>query len=304
MQKISNTYILILLLCFSYGGVLQAQDVKVKAGFLRDTIRLGDQVDYFLVARYPSQLTVLFPDSVHSFDPFEFYRKHYFPTQTIQGESCDSVVYRLYSFDVADIQYLTLPVFVVNARDCTMYVPLRDSVFLKSVLEGAVPDSVSAQDLPLKTNTLYQKVATLFNYPILLITLGSLLGISILVWIFFGKRIRKYFKLKTLNKNHSKFIETYTHYLTQLKTKFTPQQTEVTLSHWKKYLEQLEKVPYTKLTTRETIKLEKDDKLGESLHTLDRAIYGNHTTVMEPLVYLQRVADKRFSKKLEEVKHG
>lgn len=293
-----------ILFLFIVPTLLQAQEVKIKAGFIQDSLRLGDQLDYYLVARYPSQLTVLFPDSIFDFSPFEFHKKNYFPTETIQGESYDSVVYRFYSFEVDDIQYLALPVFSVNARDCTVYVSPKDSVFLKSMVEATVLDSVTAQDLPLKTNTLYQKVYQLFNYPILLIAGGSLIVISILTWIIFGKRIRKYLKLKKLKKEHSKFTESYASIVTPLRDRFVVDKTETALSLWKKYLEHLERKPYTKLTTRETIRLENDEELGKSLHLLDKAIYGNSTSVMPSLEHLHRVANERFNKKVEEVKHG
>lgn len=293
----------IVLICFLYAGGY-AQQVNSHAGFVQDSIRLGDPIDYYLVARYPSQLTVLFPDSLFGFEPFEFISKRYYPTITKQGESYDSAVYTFTTFEIASIQYLQLPVFAVHASDCTRYDPLRDSVFLKSMIQGPVPDSVSAQDLPLKVNTLYKKVFFLFNYPILLIVVGSLIVLTIFIWIAFGKRIKKYFRIKKLKKNHIKFQELFTRQKDQLKTRFTVDQTETALSEWKKYLEKLEQKPYTKMTTRETIALEKDEKLGTSLHLLDRAIYGNETAIVKPLEHLQQIASDRFIKKLEEVNHG
>ncbi|MDH4296632.1 MAG: hypothetical protein OEV74_10155, partial [Cyclobacteriaceae bacterium] len=80
--------------------------------------------------------------------------------------------------------------------------------------------------------------------------------------------------------------------------------TENALSQWKKYMEQLEARPYTKLTTRETLQLEKNESLGHNLHVIDGAIYGHNTTVIESLEHLKAFADQRFSQKLEEVKHG
>jgi hypothetical protein len=69
-------------------------------------------------------------------------------------------------------------------------------------------------------------------------------------------------------------------------------------------MEQLESRPYTKLTSRETTQMENNEVLGKNLHSIDGAIYGHSTTVLEPLEDLRRYADQRFAKKLEEVKHG
>ncbi len=298
---ILKIYLLIIVSCPVFNTTAQ---VQLSAGFIQDSIRLGDQLDYYLTARYPSNLNVIFPDSTFSFNPFEFHRKKYQPTVTQQGESYDSVVYQLFTFEIDDIQYLSLPVFVINEKDCTRYVPIRDSILLTTMVKEPIADSVSAQDLPLLTNTAYQRVSFLLNYPILLIALCILLVVSITGWILFGKRIRKHFRLKRLQKNHSKFISAFSENLHRLQSQFTTEQTEAAFSLWKKYLEQLEGKPYTKLTTRETIILEQDEQLGKSLKAVDRAIYGRSTEVLEPLAHLKNVAESRFKKTIEDLRNG
>ena len=302
MQRLVR--IIFLFLFYSLANITLAQDVIVKGAFLQDSARLGDRLDYYLVARYPSELTVLFPDSTFQFDPFEFASKRYFQTQTQEGQSYDSVLYQFFTFDISDVQYLSLPVFSVGKSDSVTFTPLRDSVILISLIGGPVPDSVSAQELPLKTNTVYQRVSYLLNYPLFLISMGILMVAVLLIWIFFGKRIRKYFRIKKLYKNHKKFSTSFNELIIELKAQFEVKKTEYAVSLWKKYLEQLEHKPYTKLTTRETIALEKDEILGKSLQLLDRAIYGSNTLISTPLENLQQIADTRFLKILEEVKHG
>ena len=296
-----------LLLILSIGcacHALYAQEVIVKGAFLQDSAQLGDQVDYYLVAKYPSDQLILFPDSTFQFEPFEYSSKKYFQTRTTKGISYDSAVYRLYTFDISEIQFLALPVFLIGKQDSIIYETKRDSLFLKSLITEPIPDSTNAQNLPLKTNTLYERVYFLFNYPIVMGLLGSLLIISLLVWVIFGKRIRKYFKLKKLYKTHAHFQESFSKLLMQVKEQFAAEKAEKALSIWKKYLEQLEHKPYTKLTTKETISLEKDEKLGTSLKLIDKAIYGHDTSVLPSLEHLHVVANDRFMKKIEEVKHG
>jgi hypothetical protein len=295
-------FILFILIILVHGKVV-GQEIKVNGGFLKDSAQIGEPVGYYLSASYPQALNVLFPDSVFAFTPFEYNRKSLYPTVTSNGISRDSVVYYLSTFEVQKIQLLSLPIFVTTARDCTTYAPPADSLRLIELV-ASVPDSVAAPQLPLKTNTLYEKVFSDINYIIAVIVAGSLVIISLLVWIFFGKRIAKHFRLKRLKKAHENFLQLFSDNLQQLNTLFSSEKTEATISLWKKYLEQLERRPYTKLTTRETLQIIPDENLAASLKQVDRAIYGHQTTVAESLTELKKFADERFQKKFEEVKHG
>ena len=279
------------------------QDVLVRSGFFKDSLRVGDQTGFYLTAEYPSSLSVLFPDSAFNFAPFEYERRTYFPTRTANGKSYDSVIYYLSTFEIDPVQSLSLPVFQLNPMDCTAVTSLRDTILLTELVKN-LPDSVSAETLPLKVNTAYQDVMYLFNYPILIGVVCLLVVVTVVTWIVFGKRIRKHYRLKRMHKAHQKFLEAYTGQVENVKTAFSAITTESALSQWKKYMEQLEARPYTKLTTRETLRLEKNELLGKNLHAIDGAIYGHDTRVIESLEGLKSFANQRFAKKLEEVKHG
>ena len=284
--------------------VINAQEIKVSGGFLKDSVHIGESVAYYVSASYPKTLTVLFPDSVFSFTPFEFTKKTFYPTVTTKGISRDSVIYYLSTFEIETVQYLSLPVFVTSARDCTAFTPVPDSVYLIELVTTPPSDSVSAQALPLKTNTVYQKVFSEFNYIITIIAVGIFLMLTGVIWMVLGKRILKYFRVKKLKKSHLKFLRSFTNNFQQLSTLFSPEKAENAISLWKKYLEQLEQRPYTKLTTLETIQMIPNEKLGTSLQMIDRAIYGNQTSVIDPFQELKKFAEERFSKKLEEIKNG
>jgi len=284
-------------------GVSVAQEVTVRGGFFLDSLSVGDETGFFLSATYPRSLNVIFPDSTFAFDPFEFNGKRYFPTQTTNGKSYDSVIYYLSTFEVDRIQQLSLPVFQLNPQDCTIFTSNVDTVLLKQLVKN-IPDTLTAQNLPLKVNTIYEDVPYLFNYPVLFISIAVLLVVISVGWIFFGKKIRRHFKLKKMSKAHQRFLETYNQQVETIKSAFSSTHTENALAHWKKYMEQLESRPYTKLTSRETTQLENNEVLGRNLHSIDGAIYGHNTTVLEPLENLKQYADQRFAKKLEEVKHG
>ena len=294
-------------LCFSLvliGAMsIHAQEVRVHSGFLVDSLAIGDEGGYFLTARYPSELNILFPDSTYNFAPFEYVRKVYFPTKTAGGQSYDSAIYYLSTFEIDKLQSVSLPVFQFTERDTATYASPRDTVRLIELVKN-LPDTLAVQNLPLKTNTAYQLVPFLFNYPILMIVLGVLLVAALIGWFIFGKRIRKHYRIKRMEKAYQKFIGTFTNHVNEIRQSFSPSRAEHALVEWKRYMEHLEARPYTKLTTRETMRMENDETLGSNLHTIDGAIYGHNTSVVEPLEHLKTFAHQRFAKKIEEVKHG
>ncbi len=297
-----KSFCFLLLFCVST-TIVNAQDVLVHSGFLRDSLSIGDETGYYLTATYPSDLNILFPDSTYQFSPFEFYRKVYFTTETHSGKSYDSAIYYLSTFEVEKLQSLSLPVFQLNEMDTTIYNSPRDTIMLSEYVKN-LPDTLSAQNLPLKVNTAYQNVSFLFNYPILFIIVGVLLVVAVAGWLIFGQRIRKHYRLKRMQKIHQKFLETYTGEVETIKKAFSTARTENALVEWKRYMEHLESRPYTKLTSRETTRLEKDETLGKYLSAVDGAIYGHNKSVIESLEQLKAFAQQRFSKRLEEVRHG
>jgi hypothetical protein len=153
-------------------------------------------------------------------------------------------------------------------------------------------------------NTAYQKVPFLFNYPVFVVVAIGILLIAMIFFVVFGKGIRRHYRLKRLRRNHEKFVKEFGDKLATVSAAASAANTEATLTVWKKYLEQLEGWPYTKLTTRETMIMEKDESLGKSLQQIDRAIYGHEGAVLQPLTSLRDYANKKFNRKLDEVKHG
>ena len=291
------------LLCCVFQLTANAQEIKVTSGFVKDSVEIGEPVAYYLAARYPESVMALFPDSTFSFAPFEFSKKAFFPTKTTMGISYDSAVYELRTFEIDPVQFLSLPVYVTTARDCTAFESERDSIFLIEQIKIPASDTVTLKNLPLKSNTLYERVRMQFNTLILMIVLGVLLVAGIITWIFFGKRIIRHYKMKRLEKKYLKFLGEFNDQIESASKVFSREKTEAALSSWKKYLEQLERKPYTKLTTREVVKMDDDKNLGITLAAIDNAIYGHQTAVAEPFSALKLIAQQRFTKKLEQIRH-
>jgi hypothetical protein len=280
-----------------------AQDVKISGGFLSDSIKIGEQTAFYLSVRYPSNLNILFPDSAADFAPFEYQKRKYFPTRTENGISKDSALYYVTTFEVDKVQGLSLTAYILNDRDCTSYASNTDSLRLTELV-AQIPDSIQVQKLPLIENTRYEPVNLEFNYLVAMIALAIVLILILVMWIFFGKRIQRYFKTRRLLKKHRAFTTAYSHSVDQIQKTFNPVSAEGALSLWKKYLEQLEARPYTKLTSREMLALLNDEPLAVNLRNIDQAIYGHNTSVVDSLQHLRVVADQRFNQKLQKLKHG
>lgn len=278
--------------------------VTLRSGFVQDSLIVGDEVAYYLSATYPRNLQLLFPDSTFSFQPFEFQRKQYFTTQTHDSLSYDSTVYFLSTFEVELVQHLQLPAFILHQKDCTTLLATRDSLALQQLVTQPLPDTVKAETLPLISNTAYEPVDWLLNYPLLLYISAGLLLLALLGWLLFGKRIRKHFAVKRLRKQHELFVKSFNEQVNHLKTQFSSQQAEHLLSIWKKYMEGLDTKPYTKLTTKETAALLQNQLLGDCLRIIDSAVYGHNRQVEEPLLRLREHAVQTFQQKLDQVAHG
>jgi hypothetical protein len=275
----------------------------VSGHFTEDSLSIGQVIPYSLAVRYPYSQQVLFPDSTFSFAPFELNDKLFFTTKTKDGISYDSVVYLLTTFEIDSIQRLQLPVFVLQGKDCVAVYSGPDSIFLQYRV-ASVPDSVSTEKLPLKTNTLYQNVKWIFNYPVLMIIVAAIIGFGIVIWVIFGKRIRKYFTLRRLHKDYEEFMARFNRVTDKLGSEFSVRKAEEALVVWKSYMEDLEKSPYTKFTSREILRIAADPSLDQALRSIDRGIYGGIASTLEPFKLLQSYSLQRFKKKEEEVKHG
>jgi hypothetical protein len=294
--------LLFLWLIFIVTATTAQETINVRGGFFEDSIKVGNAARFYLTARYPSKINILFPDSTFEYAPLEFNKKEYFTTETTNGISYDSVIYHLKAFEIDSLQALSLPVFQINKSDCTLHASNVDTIKL-TFITGVV-DTIAVHKLPLKDQANFHPIDVPFNYPVLVFVVGTFLIVIAALWFLFGKRIKRHYKIKRMVKAHQAFIAGFEQKLGSVTRQYSPLSTEDTLVHWKRYLEQLERIPYTKLTSREIQRLEKNDNLGKTLHGIDEAIYGHNTQVSMLFESLRTFAEQRFNKKLEEVKHG
>ncbi|MEM9389925.1 MAG: hypothetical protein AAGA02_05595 [Bacteroidota bacterium] len=281
----------------------QAQEVKVNGYFEEDSIKLGIPTPFVLTASYPSDIDIVFPDSLFNFDPYELDSKWYTPTRTIDNISYDSAVYYLTSFEIDSVQYHQMPVFQVLAGDSLIYSTINDSILFQHVVTE-IPDSITAESIPLKENTTYKRVNLAFNYPYFIIGAVILIILLTIIILVFGKSIKRSFLLRKLGKGHRQFMTYFESVLNSNKNE--KEKAEAIILSWKKYLEKLENRPYTKSTTKEIIANYKFDQIEGALKGIDMALYApdRQAELSQSFQQLKDFSQQQFESKIEEVKNG
>jgi hypothetical protein len=298
--------VLLCLLGLSFSGFAQTDTLVVTSGrFLSDTIKVGLPVQYALSSRHLAATQVIFPDSGFAFGPFEWVGKKYFPTRTDRlGISTDSAVYTLVSFQLEDVQRLALPVYVVQPRDCTAVFAAADSVFLKRLV---APESAAQ----LRTNTRPAAVPQQANYPLFAGIVAGILLLAGVVYLSFGKRIMKQYKLFRMGRHHRGFVNDYEKLVRRIRQQVDVATVANAVVIWKEYMEWLEERPFSTYTTKEIVEILPDQGLAEALQETDRVIYAqmpseNSFRSVRTLEYiaLRRYREKRAqleSRKAREV---
>jgi hypothetical protein len=293
-----HTGILSLFLVFSFS--IGAQDVSVKGSFLRDTVKIGEEVPYSLSVLYPRSLNVIFPDSTYDYQLFEYHTRDYFQTISDSSLSFDSVIYYLSTFEIDTVQYLQLPIYIQQEEDCIAVYTSPDSINLFHIIRE-MPDSVK-----LKENTSFFKISDRFNYPVFLLILGVFLLLTLGGLLFFGKRLSRWIRILLMTRKHKRFVNRFYLKLGALRDNRAGIDPEEILAEWKKYMEKLEQEPYTKLTTKELIGLHADQRLKDNLRSIDRYIYGNikERPLHEHFEKLLEYSIERYEVRLKELRDG
>ena len=278
----------------------QSTLVIPEARFEKDSVKIGEPLRISISYRHKPNVEILFPDSTFDFSPFEFIKKEYFPTVSDSLESKDSIIYTLSTFELTSPQKISLPVFMYTSGDTTSIYSNEAEIYLKEVIEKITPaDS-------LKVNTDFTLVNKKLNYPYLLLFLGILIIILAISVLFFRKPLLKRYKLYQMSRDFDNFNKS----INSLHVKYNHEKSveilEDILSLWKKYLQKLEKAPYTTLTTKEISKLFEYNQITSSLQNFDRAIYGGYIKedLNNSIQYLKETATQRYQSKQKEVKNG
>ena len=281
-----------------FPGLLPAQQLEPRGLFLSDSIKIGEEVIYSLSIEYPRDNNVIFPDSLYDFAPFEYIKKTEFFTSSDSVKSFDSILYHLSTFEIDPVQKLGLPVFLTAEGDSISYYAAEDSIFLQQLITQ-MPDSIA-----LKENSKYVNVKLAFNYPYLIFGLSIFLLLLIAVALIFGRQISKRLRLYRLKKRHEKFLLAFNQRLAQTQDK--KEDAESLLLIWKKYMEKLENAPFTKLTTKEIVRIQPNESLKVNLKDIDKGIYGhgNIGKLASNFSELKEYAFERLNVKMNLIKNA
>lgn len=273
-----------------------AQLTSPEGVFLQESMKVGEKIPYVLTLRYPDDQTIVFPDSAYDYSPFELVDKQYSPTVSSEGFSFDSVVYYLQSFELDSIQVFRLPIYVVEGGDSVAVFSQRDTIYLEAI--AAAPSD------PLQETADYREVPLLFNYPYLIASVVILVLIGVAILLIFGKQIRRSIALYRLRKAQERFIKQFDAHISEMEAGGTKVVAEDAFIFWKRYMEKLERVPYTKLTTKELSSYHKSTELQSAMRNMDKNIYGRFKKeeAYNDLLNLKTFAQDRYQAKAEEVK--
>lgn len=277
-----------------------AQEIRVQGGFVQDGMKLGENVQYWMSARYPMEAELFLPDSSYNFSPFEFAAKRYYESRIRNGMIIDTAVYTLQSYEIDKVQYLQLPAFLLKNGDTTLIRAKLDSILLFELVKE-VSDTTK-----LKENLAYQDVPTQFNYPLFWIIMGVVLVLSLLIYVLFGARIRKAFKLRRLRRDYEAFSARLNGYIHSLQSEPKSEIAEKAIADWKMFLERLEDKPYTRLTTKEIVALEYTTELTQTLQSIDRSVYGNiqNENIYKDFQAVEDFTQHRYSMIKDQIKNG
>lgn len=276
----------------------QSQSPNPYGRFLGDSVKVGEEVAFVMTYRHRPTEKVVFPDSTYNFAPFEYISREFFPTRTDSLGSMDSVVYKLMTFELDSVQKLKLPVYKINkaGEEVPIYSPEEYILLSQSLISQ--PDSALLYE-----NTDLLVVKKKFNYPYLMVFLGALLAIALIVFIVFGRAIRRNFRLRKLRKENNKFILDFDQMVYgQLNTETI----ELALKKWKVYAGKLSDMPLYSYTTKEIREVVPNQSLNDSLRSIDRAIYAGmvEEQMQKNLQALKAYAQEAYDKKVEEIKNG
>jgi len=267
--------------------------------FIDDTIEVGRPFRYALTVKHRASQDVFYPDTARHFAPFLVQSVAIFPTKTVNKISLDSAVYTLVSFEVSRARVLQVPVYMANGADCTALLSSPDTVFLRSrVLATARPDT-----LQLAANAVLTPLPQEFNYAYLTVAVGLMGVVAAAIYILFGSLLRQRWQRFLLTRDHTRFLRMYNQLTRNLGPESTGDTTNQAIVNWKKYLELLEKKPYTSLTSSEIADRIGDDRLTDALRETDRMIYGGSFTDQSPLALrvLRDVAVTAYQRRREAI---
>ena len=292
-----------LLLSLSATPEAPTQGVTVRGFFLEDSVALGAPTPYLLIAKYPIGERIRFPQETDeaAYAPFEYRGKRFVPSVGHGGYVTDSAWYEVATFETEPLQHLKLPIYHLSGDERVAIYAKTDSIAVMGLLA-----TDNTQPPMLKERLSHQPIALQRNYPLILGLLAGLLCLLVALFFVFRRKIIRAIRLVRLRKAHERFSRAYAKKLQSIHTHADNTSIERVLFFFKGYLERLENIPYTKLSTREVARLPHETALVKIFTGVDRIIYGGADAkeAYKLLDILDQIGFERYQRKADTIKYG
>lgn len=263
----------LILICILFSNNIFSQEIDYNIFFKEESVKIGDSITLISTLKYPKNIEIIQPDSSYKFIPFEFLDKIVFESSSSNNIIFDSTIYILQTFELDSIQSIYLKSYIINTSDSLEILSNTDKIRTISL--------VNEKNSKTKTNTLLEKINSIFNSKKFSIITGVIFSLLVLIYLLFRKKINKYFKIKRIKSEtdffKNEFDTILSSYLNTNDIKFL----ENLLLKWKRFMEKLSKKPYSSSTSSEISLFNKNIKSIKTLKEIDKCIYSENEFIID-----------------------
>jgi len=263
----------LILICILFSNNIFSQEIDYNIFFKEESVKIGDSITLISTLKYPKNIEIIQPDSSYKFIPFEFLDKIVFESSSSNNIIFDSTIYILQTFELDSIQSIYLKSYIINTSDSLEILSNNDKIRTISL--------VNEKNSKTKTNTLLEKINSIFNSKKFSIITGVIFSVLVLIYLLFRKKINKYFKIKRIKSEtdffKNEFDTILSSYLNTNDIKFL----ENLLLKWKRFMEKLSKKPYSSSTSSEISLFNKNIKSIKTLKDIDKCIYSENEFIID-----------------------
>lgn len=256
---------------------------------------LGERVGYVLKATYPSQLNVLFPDSSYQYGSMEFLDKQIFTSYTQDSTTLDSAVYFLSNFSLEPVKQYRLPIFEVLRYDSISHFPEDAALHLKLTIEEM------PEELEFKETNRYQPIPKDFNYPYLLMGLAALVILAVALFLVFGKKVSKRWRIYQEKRRQKRFIAQWNATKKAFISQPTLEHADELLGLWKARMENLTGEPFKEWTATEIAEYLEMPEVLADFRKIELIIYAARPAVdvEQACDHLEAISTSTYQQKIK-----
>ena len=263
----------LILICILFSNNIFSQEIDYNIFFKEESVKIGDSITLISTLKYPKNIEIIQPDSSYKFIPFEFLDKIVFESSSSNNIIFDSTIYILQTFELDSIQSIYLKSYIINTSDSLEILSNTDKIRTISL--------VNEKNSKTKTNTLLEKINSIFNSKKFSIITGVIFSVLVLIYLLFRKKINKYFKIKRIKSETDFFKNEFDTILSSYLNTNDIMFLENLLLKWKRFMEKLSKKPYSSSTSSEISLFNKNIKIIKTLKEIDKCIYSENEFITD-----------------------